>query len=66
MGLTGPDQRTTDISSIVAEIINRPGWFSGNAMVFIITNNSTGTGTRTAESYKGSSTAAPLLHVEFD
>lgn len=65
-GLTGPDQRTTDISPIVAEIINRPGWTSGNSMVFIITSNSIGTGTRTAESYKGSPTEAPLLHVEFD
>ena len=65
-GSSGPDQRTTDISTIVAEIINRSGWSSGNSMVFIITSNSTGTGTRSAVSYKGSSTAAPLLHVEFD
>ena len=65
-GSSGPDQRTIDMSSIVAEIINRSGWSRGNSMVFIITSNSTETGTRSAVSYKGSSTAAPLLHVEFD
>ena len=64
-GVSGPDQRTTDISPIVAEIINRPGWSSGNSMVFIISGNSTD-GTRSAESYEGSLTAAPLLHVEFN
>jgi len=42
----GPRERTPDISTLVREVISRPGWSSGNAMVFIIT----GTGHRTAES----------------
>jgi hypothetical protein len=58
----GTNQRTADISSIIQEIVNRPGWISGNDIVIIFT----GTGTRTAESYDGSSAAAPLLHVEHD
>ena len=62
IGAAGVDQRTADISSIIQEILDRPGWSSGNALVNIIT----GTGTRTAESYDGDAGAAPLLHVEWD
>jgi type IV pilus assembly protein PilY1 len=56
--------RTTDISSIVQEIVNRSGWAAGNAMVFIIE----GSGKRVAESCNGAgwhSSQIPLLHVEF-
>jgi len=60
-GEAGPGQQTPDISSIIQEIVDRPGWTSGNSMVIIIT----GTGERTAESYDGDSTGAPLLHVEY-
>jgi hypothetical protein len=45
----------------VSEIVTRPGWLSGNALVLIIT----GTGQRTAEAYNGVPAAAPLLHVEY-
>jgi hypothetical protein len=55
----GIDQRTADLSSVVQEIVNRGGWTSGNAMVFIIT----GTGERDAESLNG--TFAPVLHIEY-
>jgi hypothetical protein len=61
VGEAGPDQRTPDIASVIQEIVYRPGWSSDNAMVLIIT----GTGERVAESYDGSSAAAPLLHVEY-
>lgn len=61
VGQEGPDQRTADLASIIQEIVNRPGWESGNALGLIVT----GSGTRTAESYQGSSTGAPLLHVEY-
>ncbi|MGA1796336.1 MAG: PilC/PilY family type IV pilus protein [bacterium] len=57
----GENPRTPDLSHIVREIVDRPGWCSGNAMAFIIT----GTGCRTAESYDGESGSAPLLHVEY-
>ncbi len=60
-GQAGPDQQTPDISAIIQEIVDRPGWTSGNSLVIIIT----GTGERTAESYDGTPSAAPLLHVEF-
>ena len=57
----GADQRTPDLSAIVQEIIDRTDWSPGNALAIIIT----GTGERTAESYNGSSSGAPLLHVEY-
>lgn len=53
--------QTPNLSSIIQEIINRPGWSSGNALSIIIT----GSGVRTAESYNGNSTQAPLLYVQF-
>ena len=62
MGAAGPDQRTPDISQIIQEIVNRPGWSSFNSLVVIIT----GTGERVAESYNGNQGGAPLLHVEYN
>ena len=59
VGAHGPDEQTPDLSSILQELVNRAGWGSGNAMVFIIT----GTGVRTAESFNG--TFAPVLHVDY-
>jgi hypothetical protein len=60
-GQAGESQQTTDLSAIVQEIVNRPGWDSGNALVLIIG----GSGKRVAHSFNGSPSAAPLLHVEF-
>lgn len=57
----GPDQRTPNLAPILQEIVNRPGWTSGNAIVLLVT----GSGTRTAEAYDGQSGAAPLLHVVY-
>lgn len=57
----GDKKNTPDLKNIVQETINRNGWGSGSSMVFIIT----GTGKRVADSYDGSSTKAPLLHVEY-
>jgi hypothetical protein len=61
VGEAGPGQRTPDLTSLLQEVIDRPGWVSGNAVVVIVT----GTGRRTARARDGSSTGAPLLHVEF-
>jgi hypothetical protein len=54
--------QTPSLSLLVKEVVDRSGWNPGNDMVFIIT----GIGTRTAESYEGESTNAPLLHIEYD
>ena len=60
-GEAGLQQRTPDLSDVIQEIVNRPGWVSGNALTLIIA----GTGRRTAESFEAPGTGAPLLHVEY-
>ena len=55
------NQRTSDLSEIVQEIVSRPGWQEGNDLGFSIT----GSGRRTAEAYDGNSARAPVLHVEY-
>jgi hypothetical protein len=68
VGLSGVNQRTGDLSSIVTEIYSRAGWVSGNSMAFMIKAGvgcTSSTCQRTAESYKGSSSNAPLLHIEY-
>jgi hypothetical protein len=57
----GPDQQTPDLSAIIQEIINRPGWSTGNSLALMIT----GSGRRTAESFNGDAAGATLLEVTF-
>ncbi|MDP9182560.1 MAG: metallophosphoesterase, partial [Actinomycetota bacterium] len=59
VGARGVEQQTPDLSQLVQEIVNRPGWTSGNAVGVVVT----GTGRRTAEAVDG--TFAPLLHLEY-
>ncbi|MGI9605614.1 MAG: hypothetical protein ACR2P0_05695, partial [Acidimicrobiales bacterium] len=51
-------QRTVDLSSLVNEVLARPDWQRGNAIVFIMS----GDGDRAAESWDGGG-AAPALHL---
>jgi hypothetical protein len=60
-GQAGAAQRTPDLSSLVQEIVDRPGWNSGQALALIVT----GSGRRVARSYNGGASSAPLLHVEW-
>ena len=53
-------QRTPDLKNIIQQIVSRPGWVSGNSLALIIS----GTGHRTAWSFNGNASLAPLLHVE--
>ena len=59
-GEAGANQRTADLAAVIQEVVNRPGWASGNALVLVIT----GTGHRTAWSFDGLGAGAPLLHIE--
>jgi hypothetical protein len=61
VGAAGLNQRTPNIKDVIQEIVDRPLWSSGNALVVIIT----GTGKRVAESYDGLPAGAPLLHIEY-
>ncbi len=60
-GQSDANQRTSDISSIISEIVSRGDWSGGNAIVLMID----GTGTRTAESHNGSAARAPVLHIDY-
>ncbi len=60
-GEAGRDQRTPNLAPVVQEIVNRPGWSSGNALAIIVT----GTGKRVADSYDGDRRGAPTLHVDY-
>jgi hypothetical protein len=51
----GDAQKSSDIKSVIQEIINRAGWSSGNAMTMIIN----GTGKRVAESHEGATAGSP-------
>ena len=62
VGQSGTDQQTPDLSAIIQEIINRPGWTSGNSLAVMIT----GSGRRTAESFNGDANGAALLEVTFE
>ena len=61
VGAAGTDQRTPDLSAVISEIVDRPGWASGNPLVIIVT----GTGRRVAQSWELSHSAAPTLHVSY-
>ena len=62
IGQAGDDQQTPDISSVIQEIVDRPGWKSGNSIVLVLT----GSGKRVAESYDTSPSKAPVLTVEYN
>ena len=55
--VAGPDQRTPALSAVIQEIVDRPGWESGNGLVLIVM----GSGYRQADTYDGDRQKAPLL-----
>jgi acid phosphatase type 7 len=54
-------ERTPDLKNLIQEIVNKTTWASGNSIGFIIS----GTGTRSATSYEGSSAVAPLISITY-
>lgn len=63
--VVGAKYKTSDLTSIVQEIIGRSDWANGNAMSFIVYGGTTATNSRIAESFEGGKTIAPLLHIEY-
>jgi outer membrane protein assembly factor BamB len=60
-GDDGKDQTSPDLADVVREVVTRPGWRPGNAMVFLID----GTGHRCAWSANGKADAAPVLELTY-
>jgi hypothetical protein len=60
-GAAGPDERTPELTPILQEIVDRPGWAPGHAIVLMIS----GSGHRTAHSYHGALERAPRLELEY-
>ncbi|MCB0791365.1 MAG: T9SS type A sorting domain-containing protein [Flavobacteriales bacterium] len=58
----GPDQRTPDISAVLQEVIDRPGWQANNALMLLVT----GTGGRSAYSFDMDPTKAARLCIAFN
>ncbi len=61
VGDRGPSQKTVNISSIIQEIVNRPGYSPSSSIVIIIE----GTGAREAEAYTGNANISPELCVTY-
>jgi len=59
VGAAGLDQRTSDLSAVVQQVVDRQGWVSGNAIALLFT----GTGERTAKSFDQGNPAR--LHLEY-
>ncbi len=53
--------QTPNLAALVQEVVNRPGWVSGNALAFVITGN----GERAAYSYEGDRQLAPRLLIKY-
>ncbi|MDX2166845.1 MAG: hypothetical protein SF182_07265 [Deltaproteobacteria bacterium] len=64
VGQSGAAQRSPELKTILQEIVNRPGWTAGNALVLILVQAS-GNGRREAESFDGNAGKAARLEVSF-
>ncbi len=60
-GDAGAAQQTPDLAPILGEIVDRPGWQAGNAVVLMVSGN----GVRTAWSYDGNPPAAATLVIDY-
>lgn len=59
--VVGERQRTPDLGPLLQEIVQRPGWQSGNSLALIIS----GAGQRVAKSADGDAASAPRLLIEY-
>lgn len=54
-----------DLGPVLQEIVNRPGWASGNALVILFTTGTASTSDRTFWAYNGYPTSAPKLSITY-
>lgn len=66
--LTNADQPviSPSISTIVQEIVNRPGWVSGNSMMFFVDDLGTGIALAMRSYFNGTAGTYPRLQVGFE
>lgn len=57
---------STDLTSIIQEIVNRSGWSSGNNMGFQISDNGTVSGNMASTDYAGSTTNCAQLTINYN
>jgi hypothetical protein len=66
---SGPDQRSPNLAPIIQEIVNQPGWASGNALAIFIAPDpiEDNTGERTAGSFEEGQPQSmpPVLNITF-
>jgi hypothetical protein len=55
----GSGERTPDLAPMFQEVVSRPGWSPGNAVVLVFTRAGQG------EPFEGGRTEAPQLHIEY-
>ncbi|NND91678.1 MAG: Ig-like domain-containing protein [Granulosicoccus sp.] len=60
-GQSGAPQQTPDLAGLIQEIVDQPGWTSGNALSILVEGN----GVRTAESFDGDADSAARLVIEY-
>lgn len=60
--VVGARWRSPDLAPIIQEIVDRPGWQTGNPVVLLVE----GSGRRTAEAFDGDPVAAPQLTIELN
>ncbi len=59
----GAYARTPDLSAVVQEVVDRPGWKSGNALAFIVVGM--GTAKRSAYAHDAGAVYAPQLTISY-
>ncbi len=63
---SGSKHRTSDISAVIEEVVNQPGWAAGNALVLIFDQDPDIPSQSHRTSDKAQSPdVAPLLHIEY-
>ncbi len=53
---------SSDLASVIQEVVDRPGWAAGNSLTIIQTHDSGGD--RNAHTYNGNAAAAPMLRIK--
>jgi len=63
-GASGPEQQTSDISAVIEELVNQPGWAVGNALGLIIGDDPDNPSRGIRSALTGTSNGA-ILHIEY-